>query len=114
MFNTMMHSHYVCVFCLVPQCTYSRVRRQYNKNLESESGSGWSREDLEKLNEIADMVKKDRELRGATFSSELYKVFKNARKHKAKSDCAIDPKKQSHKSLTIWTMMTIVVEFVTA
>ncbi len=40
------------------------------------------------------MVKKDRELRGATFNSKLYKVFKNMRKRKAKGNCCIDPKKQ--------------------
>jgi hypothetical protein len=40
------------------------------------------------------MVKKDRELRGGTFNSELYKVFKNTRKRKAKSNCVINPKKQ--------------------
>ena len=39
--------------------------------------------------------KKDRELRGATFNSELYKVLKNTRKRtKAKSNRGIDPKKQ--------------------
>ena len=41
------------------------------------------------------MVKADRELRGATFNSELYKVFKNSKKCKAKADRrSIDPKKQ--------------------
>jgi hypothetical protein len=41
------------------------------------------------------MVKKDREFRGTTFNSELlYKVFKNTRKRKAKSNRGIDPKKQ--------------------
>jgi hypothetical protein len=40
------------------------------------------------------MVKKDRELRGTTFNSELYKVFKNTRKRKAKSNRVIDPTKQ--------------------
>jgi hypothetical protein len=40
------------------------------------------------------MVKKDWGLCGATFNSELYKVFKNTRKRKAKSDRVIDPKKQ--------------------
>ena len=78
----------------VPQYTFSRVRRQYDKTTESESGSGWSREGLEQFNAIADMVKKDRELRGATFNSELYKVFKNTRKRKAKNNRVIDPKKQ--------------------
>jgi hypothetical protein len=81
-------------FIKVPQYTFSRVRRQYDKTTQSESGSGWSREGLEKFNAIADMVKKDRELRGATFNSELYKVFKNTRKRKAKSNRVIDPTKQ--------------------
>jgi hypothetical protein len=77
----------------VPQYTFSRVRCQSDKTSESESGSGWSREGLEKFNAIAAMlVKKDRELRGATFNSELYKVFKNMRKRKAKSNCGINPK----------------------
>jgi hypothetical protein len=40
------------------------------------------------------MVKKDRELCGATFITELYKVFKNTRKRKARSNRVIDPKKQ--------------------
>ncbi len=40
------------------------------------------------------MVKEDREIRGATFNSKLYKVFKNTRKRKVKSNCALDPKKQ--------------------
>jgi hypothetical protein len=31
---------------------------------------------------------------GATFNSELYKVFKNTRKCKAKSNCVIDLTKQ--------------------
>jgi hypothetical protein len=78
----------------VPQYTFSRVRRQYDKTTQSESGSGWSREGLEKFKAIAEMVKKDRELRGATFNSELYKVFKNTRKRKAKSNRVIDPTKQ--------------------
>jgi hypothetical protein len=39
-------------------------------------------------------VKKDRERRGATFNCELYKVFKNTRKRKAKSNRVIDPTKQ--------------------
>jgi hypothetical protein len=43
---------------------------------------------------MADMVEKDQELCGATLNSELYKVFKNMRKRKAKSNCGIDPKKQ--------------------
>jgi hypothetical protein len=77
----------------VPQYTFSIVRRQYDKTTESESGSGWSYEGLEKFNAIADMVKKDRELHGATFNSKLYKVFKNMRKRKAKSNRGIDPKK---------------------
>jgi hypothetical protein len=81
-------------FIKVPQYTFSRVRRQYDKTTQSESGSGWSREGLEKFNAIADMVKKDRELCGATFNSELYKVFKNTRKRKAKSNRVIDPTKQ--------------------
>ena len=81
-------------FIKVPQYTFSRVRRQYDKTTQSESGSGWSCEGLEKFNAIADMDKKDRELRGATFNSELYKVFKNTRKRKAKSNRVIDPTKQ--------------------
>ena len=81
-------------FIKVPQYTLSRVRRQYDKTTESESGSGWSREGLEQFNAIADMVKKDREFRGTTFNSELYKVFKNTRKRKAKSSRGVDPKKQ--------------------
>ena len=78
----------------MPQYTFSRVWRQYDKTTESESGSGWSREGLEQFNAIADMVKKDREFCGATFNNELYKVFKNTRKRKAKSNRGIDPKKQ--------------------
>jgi hypothetical protein len=78
----------------VPRYTFSRVRRQSDKTTESESGSGWSREGLEKFNAIAELVKQDRELRGATFNSELYKVFKNMRKRKVKSNRSIDPKKQ--------------------
>jgi hypothetical protein len=81
-------------FIKVPQYTFSRVRRQYDKTTESEIGSGWSCEGLEKFNAIADMVKKDRELRDATFNSELNKVFKNTRKRKAKRNCVIDPTKQ--------------------
>jgi hypothetical protein len=46
-------------FIKVPQYTFSRVRHQYNKTTQSESGSGWSRKGLEKFNAIADMVKKD-------------------------------------------------------
>jgi hypothetical protein len=82
----------------VPQYTFSRVLCQHDKTTESVSGSGWSCESLEKLkfNAIADMVKKDRELRGTTFDSELYKVFKNASKRKAKSNCGIDPKSKGH------------------
>ena len=67
----------------MPQYTFSRVRRQSDKTAEIESGSGWSRKGLDKFNAIADMVKNDREL---TFNSELYKVFKNMRKWKAKSN----------------------------
>jgi hypothetical protein len=79
----------------VPQYTFSSVRRQYDKTTESESGSGWSCEGLEQFNAIADMVKKDREFRGTTFNSELlYKVFKNTRKRKAKSNHGIDPKRK--------------------
>jgi hypothetical protein len=89
-----VHSHDTFAFHKVPQYTYSRVRRQYDKYTERESGSGWSREGLEKFNEIANMVKEDRKLRGATFNSELYKVFKNTRKRKVKGDRALDPKKQ--------------------
>jgi hypothetical protein len=81
-------------FIKVLQYTFSRVRRQYDKTTQSESGFGWSREGLEKFNAIADMVKKDRELCGATLNSELYKVFKNTRKRKAKSNRVIDPTKQ--------------------
>jgi hypothetical protein len=40
------------------------------------------------------MVKKDLELCGATFNSKLYKVFKNTRKRKAKSNRGIDPKQR--------------------
>ncbi len=61
---------------------------------ESDSVSVWSRKGLEKFNANANMVKKDWELRGATFNSKLYKVFKNRRKRKAKRNCGIDPKKQ--------------------
>ena len=92
--------HQLCIntthlhFIKVPQYTFSRVRRQYVKTTQNESGSGWSREGLEKFNGIADMVNKDLELCGATFNSELYKVFKNTRKCKAKSNHVIDPKKQ--------------------
>jgi hypothetical protein len=82
------------LFTKVPQYTFSRVRRQFDKTAESESGSGWSRESLEKFNAIADMVRKDWVLCGATFNSELYKVLKNTRKRKAKSNQGIDPKKQ--------------------
>ena len=81
-------------FIKVPQYTFSRVQRQYDKTTQSESGSGWSHEGLEIFNAIADMVKKDQELCGATFNSELYKVFKNTRKRKAKSNRVIDPTKQ--------------------
>jgi hypothetical protein len=79
----------------IPLYTYSRVRRQYERFTESESGSGWSQEGLDKFTEIANMVKADRELRGATFNSELYKVFKNSKKRKAnKTARSLDPKKQ--------------------
>ena len=87
-------TQYIFASIKVPRYTFSRVRRQSDKITESESGSGWSREGLEKFNAIAEMVKQDRELRGATFNSELYKVFKNMRKRKAKSNRGIDPKKQ--------------------
>ena len=40
------------------------------------------------------MVKKDRELRGATFNSKLDKVFENTRKRKARNNRGVDPKKQ--------------------
>jgi hypothetical protein len=74
---------------------FSRVQRQFEKTKESESGSGCSSEGLERINAIANMVKKDRELRGATFNSKFYRVLKNTRKRtKAKSNCGIDPKKQ--------------------
>jgi hypothetical protein len=58
-------------------------------------GSGWSREGLAKFNAIANMVKKDRELCGATINSKLYKVFKNMRKRKAKSNRGIDKKTEA-------------------
>jgi hypothetical protein len=87
---------------------FSRVQRQSDKTTESESGSGWSREGLKKFNAIADMVKKDRELCGATFNSKLYKVFKNMRKRTAKSNCSIDPKMQRPLFYDIWAMRTIV------
>ena len=45
------------------------------------------------------MVKADRELRGATFNSELYKVFKNS-----KADCSLDPKKQKASIYDEWSM----------
>ncbi len=80
----------------MPQCTFSRVLCQYDKTTESVRGSGWSCESLEKFNAIVDMVKKDRELRGTTFNSELCKVFKNTSKRKAKSNCGIDPKSKGH------------------
>ena len=40
------------------------------------------------------MVRKDRELCGATFNRELYMVFSNTSKGKAKSNPGIDPKKR--------------------
>jgi hypothetical protein len=82
------------LYIKVPQYTFSKVQSHYDKNTESESGSGWSCEGLENFNAIAEMGKNDWELCGATFSSKLYKVFKNTKKSKAKTNCRIDPKKQ--------------------
>jgi hypothetical protein len=48
--------HWRCI--QVPQYTFSRVRRQYDKTTQSESGSGWSREGLENFNAIAETLRR--------------------------------------------------------
>ena len=64
--------------------TYSRVRRQHDKDAEKASGSGWSREGMFKFGEIANSAKRDRELNGTTFNNELYKVFTNRKRNNKK------------------------------
>ena len=74
--------------------TYSRVRRQHDKDAEKASGSGWSREGMIKFGEIANSVKRDRELNGPTFNNELYKVFSNRKRNNKKVDRSIETMQQ--------------------
>ena len=53
-----VHSHSTFAITKVPQYTFSRVRRQYDKATVSESGSGWSREGLQKLMRLPTWSKK--------------------------------------------------------
>jgi hypothetical protein len=49
-----------------------RLRRQQNQEAKLASGSGWSHEGLAKFNELAQLVKNDRVLRGEAFNHALY------------------------------------------
>ncbi len=69
--------------------TYSRVRRQHDKDAEKASGSGWSREGMIKFGEIANSVKRDQDLNGTTFNNELYKVFTKRKRNNKKVDRSI-------------------------
>ena len=78
----------------MPLYTFSRVRRQHDKDAEKASGSGWSREGMIKFGEIANSVKRDRDLNGTTFNNELYKVFTNRKRNNKKVDCSIETMQQ--------------------
>ena len=71
------------------------MRRQHDKDAESASGSGWSREGMNKFGEVANLIIQDRERNGAIFNKELYKVFTNRKRTKSKADRSIDPAKQA-------------------
>ena len=69
--------------------TYSRIRRQHDKDAKKASGSGWSREGMSKFGEIANSVQRDRDLNGTTFNCELYKVFTNRKRNNKRVDRSI-------------------------
>ena len=81
-----------CTQC--PQYTHSRLRRQQVQEAELASGSGWSHEGLAKLNELAQLVKNERVLRGKAFNHALYKVFVHRRRRHTKPDRNMETKIQ--------------------
>lgn len=82
------------LFMKLPQYTYSRLRRQHVHDAELASGSGWSHDGLAKFNELAQLVKNDRLLRGKSFNHALYKVFVHRRRKHTKPDRNIETKVQ--------------------
>jgi hypothetical protein len=84
----------ICLFMKLPQYTYSRLRHQHVHDAKLASGSGWSHDGLAKLNELAQLVKNDRLLRGKPFNHALYKVFVHRRHKHKKPDRNMETKMQ--------------------
>ncbi len=65
-------SRCVTAFLQVPKYTLSRKQRN---DANGVAGIGWTEEGFNKFNELYDLVKADRSLRGGTFNNELLNVF---------------------------------------
>jgi hypothetical protein len=70
------------------------LRRQQVQETQLASGSGWLHEGLAKFNELAQLVKNDRVLRGKAFNHALYKVFVHRRRQHTNPDRNMETKIQ--------------------
>ena len=80
-----------------PKYTFSRLSRNEAGNIGGESkqyGSGWSKEGMDKYNDLYRLVREDRKLRGKTFNEDLLLYYKEKRKHKNKQNASDRNKKR--------------------
>jgi hypothetical protein len=66
------HSRCLPAFLQAPRNPLSRKQRN---DANGVAGIGWTEEGYNKFNELYDLVKEDRMLRGGTFNNELLNVF---------------------------------------
>ena len=71
----------MCASGQAPKFTLSRKQRLDDQGV---AGIGWTKEGVDKYNEIYDLVEEDRVCRGVTFNHELLKVF--LERHRNKKD----------------------------